>query len=463
MPRLRTIILVLLDALVILFSYLLAFFLVRPSIFDPIELEEFFVFEPGWIPFLVISATFLFGMYFIGLYQQIRIQSRRRFAEDLLLVFGFNFLLQAVLSYSRGPYVISRWVMILGSVLAFVGLMLWRIVYSLLLVRLVGFQRVLFWGDTPVAREVAEHMAHYPEKGFETVGVVRFDAQTHAEGEFPVGQVLGIQPGLLGKVIALAPDRICVSGVISPEESLGEALLQCSMTGMAVETVGDLHEMLFQRVSLDSITINELIFSPSFRPARWKIVCQDIYSRFFSVAGILLTWPLMILTAIAVRLDSPGPALLRQPRVGINGEVFNILKFRSMFIDGDARFGTIRASDKDPRITRVGRVIRVTRLDELPQFFNVLRGDMTFVGPRPEMPVYAEKLTKGLPLYPQRLRVKPGITGWAQLHHVPELSLVETKMKVEYDLYYIKNMSPLFDFLIVFHTIRTLLYRTGAR
>jgi len=462
MPRLRTIILVLLDALVISFSYLIAFAFIRPS-FDLLELEDFFLYESGWIPFAIISATFLFAMYFIGLYQQIRVQSRRRFAENLLLVFGFNFLLQAVLSYSRGPFVMSRWVMIFGSIIAFFGLMIWRILYSLLLIRVVGFQRVLFWGDTQVSRDVVEHLQHFPEKGFESVGVVGMEEHSASAAEFPYGNVLTIQPGLLAEVIALAPDRICVSGIIAPSEGLGEALLQCSMAGMAVETVGDLYELLLQRVSLDSITINELIFSPSFRPARWKIVCQDIYSRIFAVVGIMLTWPLMILTAIAVRLDSPGPALLRQLRVGINGEVFNIFKFRSMFVDGDARFGTIRASEKDPRITRVGRFIRVTRLDELPQFFNVLRGDMTFVGPRPEMPIYTEKLTKGLPLYPQRLRVKPGITGWAQLHHVPEVSLVETKMKVEYDLYYIKNMSPLLDFLIVFHTLRTLFYRTGAR
>jgi lipopolysaccharide/colanic/teichoic acid biosynthesis glycosyltransferase len=134
-----------------------------------------------------------------------------------------------------------------------------------------------------------------------------------------------------------------------------------------------------------------------------------------------------------------------------------------MYIDGDARFGTIRADKQDPRITRVGRFIRVTRIDELPQFFNVLRGEMAFVGPRPEMPVYTEKLTRGLPLYPQRLRVKPGITGWAQLFHEPEITLEQTRRKVEYDLYYIKNMSPLMDFLILFHTIRTVLYRTGAR
>jgi lipopolysaccharide/colanic/teichoic acid biosynthesis glycosyltransferase len=134
-----------------------------------------------------------------------------------------------------------------------------------------------------------------------------------------------------------------------------------------------------------------------------------------------------------------------------------------MYVDGDVRFGIRRATERDPRITRVGRIIRVLRLDELPQFFNVLRGEMAFVGPRPEMPVYTEKLSLGIPLYPQRFRVKPGITGWAQLFHEPELTLEETRRKLEYDLYYVKNMSPVMDLVIVFHTIRTLFLRTGAR
>ncbi len=462
MPRFRTLILVFLDALIVFASYLVAFIAIRPA-YDPLFFEELFLFTTDLMPFALISMTMLFAMYMIGLYEHLRIQSRRQFAEDLLLVFGFTFLLQSLLSYSRSAIILSRWVMIGGSIIAFFGLMLWRYFYSLLLLRIVGFQKVLFWGDTSVSRSLAEHISHFPEKGFENVGVVSLGSNLDAKDHSPYPEVFSVHEGLFEKVVALAPDRICVSGVISPDDSFGEALLQCSMAGMTVETVGDLHEILLQRVSLDSVTINELIFSPSFRPARWKIVCQDIYSRLFAIVGIALSWPFMLLTALAVRLDSPGPALLRQQRVGFNGQVFNILKFRSMFVDGDARFGTIRASDNDPRITRVGRFIRITRLDELPQFFNVLRGDMTFVGPRPEMPVYAEKLTKGLPLYPQRLRVKPGITGWAQLYHVPELSLVETKMKVEYDLYYIKNMSPLLDFLIVFHTLRTLLYRTGAR
>jgi exopolysaccharide biosynthesis polyprenyl glycosylphosphotransferase len=462
MFRLRTLVLLFGDFLLLAASYFAAYLVVRSPV-EWFEVEEFLLAERGLPAILVLIATILFAMYILGLYQNIRTRSRRALAEDLTLVFGVCFLLQAFFSFARGSFVLSRSISLTGALLAFGIIILWRSAYTNWLLRVSGLQKVLFWGDTRVARELAHHLLQFPEKGFGVAGLVRTEDHSTMEGEFPSPVILHPGPTLLEQVRELNPDRVCVSGQIAPEDSLGEALLQLSMHGVTVESVGDLHELVLQRVCLETITLNQLIFSPQFRPARWKILCQDAYGVIFSVVGILLTWPFMILTAIAVRLDSPGPALLRQRRVGRNGEIFEILKFRSMYIDGDARFGAIRADKNDPRITRVGRFIRITRLDELPQFFNVLRGEMAFVGPRPEMPVHTERITQGIPLYPQRLRVKPGITGWAQLFHVPELTLVETRRKVEYDLYYIKNMSPLMDFLIIFHTLRTLIHRTGAR
>jgi lipopolysaccharide/colanic/teichoic acid biosynthesis glycosyltransferase len=172
----------------------------------------------------------------------------------------------------------------------------------------------------------------------------------------------------------------------------------------------------------------------------------------------------MIAAAIAVRVDSGSPVLFRQIRIGQNGVPFEFLKFRSMYADVDKRQGgPVRAKENDPRVTRVERWIRLTRIDELPQFFNVLRGEMTLVGPRPEMPEFEADLVKQIPLYTQRHRVKPGITGWAQIHHVPEDSLENTVRKLEYDLYYIKHLSPALDFMTMFHTAKAVLMRIGAR
>lgn len=462
MPRLRNLIALSGDLAVIVISYLAAFASLRPW---PIDLElMFFLEEDNGLSRLVpMTLSLLLGFYYVGLYDNLRVQSRRKLTEDLLLTFGGAFLLQAFLTYSSRPLFMPRFVMLAGSLLALVFILIWRSFFSLLLLKAVGFQKVLFFGNTELTRRVASHIAEHPEKGFEVVGVLKTETSEDSPKDFPFGKVLEPSEQGFDELQKSPPDRICVAGTIHAEHFAANQLMQCSMSGINVESVGDLYELLFQRVALETVTLNQLIFSPTFRPSRWKLVVQDVLGRILSLAGILVTWPLMLMTAIAVRWDSPGPALLKQKRVGLNGEIFEILKFRSMYVDGDTRFGIRRATEQDPRITRVGRVIRVTRLDELPQFFNVLRGEMSFVGPRPEMPVYTEKLSRAIPLYSQRWRVKPGITGWAQLFHVPELTTEDTKRKLEYDLYYIKNMSPILDFLIVFHTVRALLYRTGAR
>jgi exopolysaccharide biosynthesis polyprenyl glycosylphosphotransferase len=462
MPRLRTLLLLLGDILVLSSSYIAAAAIILGSQLAPdLELALYFQEERGFFKIGVLVVTLLLGFYFLNLYENVRVRSRRRLAEDLMLIFGVSFLLQALVSYVSRPIMMSRSIMILGSSFAFVFLILWRSTFSYFVVRILGRQKVLFIGDNALSRTLAHHIVEHPEKGFEVLACLD---EKGPDGEpFPGGPTLLIEEDLAAEVKRLKPDRISVAGEYPRESPVSASLLWCSMQRLKVESAGELHEHLFQRVALETVTTEQLIFSPAFRAPILTEVIQSIYGPIFSLLGIALTWPLMLLTAIAVKLDSPGPALLRQERVGLNGRHFFILKFRSMFVDADKRFGRTRADKEDPRITRVGRFIRVTRLDELPQFVNVLRGDMTFVGPRPEMPVYVRELTAAIPLYPQRLRVKPGLTGWAQLHHVPELSAKETALKLSYDLYYIKNMSFLLDVMIVFHTLKAVLFRTGAR
>jgi exopolysaccharide biosynthesis polyprenyl glycosylphosphotransferase len=464
----RILILLLGDLVIVFLSYFAMLLSVgfASGWIDPQELfwdSYFFEEDHAWWRLGFITLSIITGMYFIGLYERVRVESRRRLAEDLLLVFGVAFLMQSLASYTRTPMAMPRTAMLGGAFGALVALILWRSLYTKILVSTIGRQRILFWGYGTTAEFVIQHIMDHPEKGFDVIGVI--DVEDSGKESSPNMEKLFIKPNsnLIGKIDELAPDRIVVSRTMSPNEEIATELLRCSMAGLRVENLGDLYELLLQRVSLDLITMNQLIFSPAFRPAVWKRWLQNIYGSLIAIVGIALTWYLMVLTAIAVRCDSKGPALLRQRRIGLDGKEFEILKFRSMYVDGDERFGTIRADKGDPRITRVGRWIRVTRLDELPQFFNVLRGDMSLVGPRPEIPVYVEKLSREIPLYPQRHRVKPGITGWAQLHHVPEMTVAETKYKVEHDLYYIKNMSPVMDFLIMFHTLKTLILRTGAR
>jgi len=185
---------------------------------------------------------------------------------------------------------------------------------------------------------------------------------------------------------------------------------------------------------------------------------QNIYSFLIALVSLVLTFPLMLLVAVGVKLTSTGPVLFRQKRVGLNGKIFTIYKFRSMVVNAEATTGAVWAKKNDPRVTPFGAVLRKTRLDELPQIFNVLRGDMSVVGPRPERPEFVTVLSEQIPFYRQRHVVKPGVTGWAQINHKYGDTIEDTIIKLEYDLYYIKNLSPSLDLYIIFDTLKVMLF-----
>jgi exopolysaccharide biosynthesis polyprenyl glycosylphosphotransferase len=205
-----------------------------------------------------------------------------------------------------------------------------------------------------------------------------------------------------------------------------------------------------------------LIFSEGFCTSRVTRAIKRIVDIALATAGLLLAAPLMAVTALLVRIESPGPVLYRQARVGENGRVFTLFKFRSMRVDAES--GTpIWATQKDDRVTRIGRFIRLTRLDELPQLWNVLRGDMSFVGPRPERPYFVEQLAAAIPFYLERHTVKPGLTGWAQVKYRYGASMEDAMEKLRYDLYYIKHLSIVFDLTIVMDTVKVILSGKGAQ
>jgi exopolysaccharide biosynthesis polyprenyl glycosylphosphotransferase len=203
------------------------------------------------------------------------------------------------------------------------------------------------------------------------------------------------------------------------------------------------------------------VFSSGFHRSKTTLLLKRIIDLAFGLLGTVLFSPIIALTAIAVRLESKGPVLYRQSRVGITGKVFNLVKFRSMQLNAERDKGAQWAQEEDPRITRVGRFIRRYRLDELPQFFNVIRGEMSFVGPRPERPCFVEELREQIPYYDERHSVRPGITGWAQVEYGYGASAEDAFRKLEYDLFYLKHLSILFDIAIVFRTVRVVLFGFG--
>jgi exopolysaccharide biosynthesis polyprenyl glycosylphosphotransferase len=235
------------------------------------------------------------------------------------------------------------------------------------------------------------------------------------------------------------------------------------LSGIKVEEATALLEKVSGKIEVDELSPSWLIFSEGFRLNPSFLMARRFISTVVSLAGLLLVLPLLPLMALAVRLTSPGPVLYRQKRVGRYGVLFDCYKFRTMRADAEAEAGPTWAGDDDPRITPVGRVLRRTRLDEIPQLWNVLRGDMGFVGPRPERPEFVEWLSREVPYYHLRHIIRPGLTGWAQVRYQYGASLEESKEKLRYDLYYIKNISLSLDLLIVLHTIKIVLLGRGSR
>lgn len=242
-----------------------------------------------------------------------------------------------------------------------------------------------------------------------------------------------------------------------------QKLLELRFSGIRIEEATQLYEAVFGRVCTREFRPSQLVFSQELGPRPGSQTVQDVYCFVVAVILIILTSPLMAIVALAVRLTSPGPILLHQKRVGRGEKVFTVYKFRSMYANAEARTGAVWATRNDPRITPVGRVIRRLRLDELPQLFNVLKGEMAIAGPRPERPEFVNTLSEKIPYYRQRHCVKPGITGWAQINYKYGDTIEDTIAKLEYDLYYIKNMSASLDAYIFFHTIKTMLLSRGAQ
>src|SRR5262249_20138668 len=259
------------------------------------------------------------------------------------------------------------------------------------------------------------------------------------------------------------PTRIVVGMTERRDRMPVPDLLELRFGGFAIEEAGATYESVCGRICTKELRPSQLIFSGELGPRAGSLAIQGILNYSFALAGLLVTLPVTILVAVAVKLTSPGPVLYRQTRVGKDGRNFTVYKFRSMRSDAEASTGAVWASKDDPRITPLGRWLRRLRLDELPQFLNVLRGEMSLVGPRPERPEFVKTLSEQIPYYRQRPCVRPGITGWAQINFKYGGTFEDTVSKLEYDLYYIKYISPSLDLYIIFHTLKTMLLTRGSQ
>ena len=395
--------------------------------------------------------------YYNDLYDLTVVHSKTELAVRILQGAGAVAIILAVLTMLAPGVLIGTGTFLTALGMLLVAVPAWRLAFDGVTRDSHMEERVLILGTGTAARSVADLIAAQHDYSYRVIGFVDDGA-----GLSPEVDVIG-SPSELSELIRRQHiDRVIVSLSDRRGRMPIRELLQAKLSGVRVEDAATTYERLSGKILIDEIKPSWLIFSDGFRASRLTRGSKRIVDLALAAAGLVLAAPLMLLTALAVRLESPGPVLYRQERVGENGRIFTLCKFRSMRTD--AENGTpIWAKEKDDRVTRIGRFLRLTRLDELPQLWNVLRGDMSFVGPRPERPFFVEQLAAVIPFYMERHAVKPGVTGWAQVKYRYGSSVEDAMEKLRYDLYYIKHLSIVFDLTIVADTVKVILSGKGAK
>jgi sugar transferase (PEP-CTERM system associated) len=367
----------------------------------------------------------------------------------------------AVIGYGLPWLGFSRIEFLLIVSLSTVGLNVFRIIIDSLSSNEHLQKRVLILGAS-VASVIPSYGGPHGSLRFKILGFIDDDPQTY--DQMPPGcNLLGKAEELLSIVERLRPDLLVVGLTNMRGNFPVEDILECRFRGVRVEEWTTFYEKLTGTIFVSTLRPSWLIFSNGTITTRLTETVKRVLDITFSIAGLMLSAPFMVCAVACIKLDSKGPMLFRQERVGKHGKVFTLYKFRSMQVDAESISGPVWACEHDPRVTRVGWILRKIRLDETPQMFNVLVGKMSFVGPRPERPIFVSQLKEQLPFYALRSSVKPGITGWAQVKYPYGSTVTDALEKLQYDLYYVKNFSVFLDLIILFNTIRVILFGRGAR
>ena len=400
-------------------------------------------------------------LYYNDFYDMTVVHSNRELVVRLLQAAGAASIVLAALYFVMPSMMIGNGIFVSALFVFLVAILGWRLAFNHLTGSLRLEERVLFVGTGETARKVARQVLDQHDFAYRIIGFI--DDDPSRVGERIVNPAIVGTPADLDRLIAQRHvDRIVV-GLSDRRGKLPvEELLRAKMAGVRVEDATTTYERVTGKILIDDLRPSWLIFSDGFRVSRLTRLMKRTIDLTLSLLMAIVALPLMILTALLIWLDDGAPVLYRQERVGENGRTFVLSKFRSMRKDAEEGGRPIWAKDGDDRVTRVGGFIRQSRLDELPQLWNVVRGDMSFVGPRPERPFFVEQLSREIPFYQQRHAVKPGLTGWAQVKYRYGSSLEDATEKLRYDLYYIKHLSVIFDLTIVFDTVKVVLFRKGA-
>ena len=414
---------------------------------------------------LALGLFVVLSFYYSDLYAIDQTLSRRELSLRLVNGFGVICLMVAAATYFL-PGLRFRKIYLLELVVVAIGLFVWRLVFMQVLRKSMIHSRVVIVGTQEIGKKVAEELFQQRHLGMQVVG---FIGSTPGQVTLSVGNPRRIslpifpKQALVGLVENNGVNRILVSGTGSIAEFPALEPVWLRLRGIPIEDCHTFYERLMSKIAITDLHPGWFALSSGFRRTPSILFTKRVIDIVVSAVGLVLSAPLALLAAIAIKLDSRGPVLYRQERVGQYERPFVLYKFRSMLADAEAETGPVWAMVDDPRVTRVGKIIRTLRIDEIPQMVNVLKGEMSFVGPRPERAYFVNQLKEKIPYYSLRLSVKPGITGWAQILHEYADSEEDAIEKLQYDLYYIKNVSPIFDLQIIIETFKVIIFGRGAQ
>ncbi len=461
--RIEKLLLVITDFLMINLAFILFFALrVESGLFDLVIMPEFF------LPMIALYFYWLIIFTFVGMYRSWFAASRfdeistlfKATFVGIFILFFIIFLDDYInnVSSSKRILIFIYW----GFLVLFVGTgrIVIRSIQRNLLIKGFGRRNAIVIGFNPRAFEVVDTLSRAAALGIDVkaFACVKEDRLGNNYKDISVEATYKSLDSLISKyniqeiILALEQDE---------HDAIVEILSLCSDKEIKIKIVPDLYEILSGQARTSQIYGMPLIdIMPELMP-EWERKLKRLIDIVVSVIILIISLPVTLITAIAIKLDSEGPIFFTQERMGMNGKIFKMIKFRSMKKDAEKLTGPVWSQKNDPRVTTVGRIIRKLRIDEIPQFINVLKGDMSVVGPRPERPYFVEKLSQEIPYYKRRLKVRPGITGWAQVKHKYDESIEDVKVKLRYDLFYIENMSIRMDLKILFRTIFVVLFGKG--
>jgi len=421
-------------------------FLVVTFLILNVDPTVFLLADNGLLRIALAGASILFGLYFQDLYAKLYVKSRVLLIQQLSLAMGIALLAQGLLGYVSDGFRLPLRLMVPACAVLVVALFAWRVAYSVFVLRVVGAQRILLVGMCPLLLEMAGHISAHPELGLKVIGYVDDCDAPAAPPE--TGRLLGPVSALPRIAAEVAPDRIVV-GLAERRGQMPIAdLLQLRYSGMPIDEASIAYEQLCGRVLLGELRPADVLLSGAFRPRAQRMVYQAIGHWLLALILTILSAPLLLLAAALLKLSSHGPLVSRQECVGVGGQSFQLYSFRLARAGGQSRNGA-------------QRFVARWRLHALPHLWNVLRGDVCFVGPRAERTAFADVLCERIPFYRQRYAVKPGLTGWAQINTPPDQP-EDTLRRLEYDFYYLKHFSRGLDAYILVHTVRELLFAGAA-